>query len=518
MRRLDKELREKKILDRAQAAFQAHKSSTDQAAFLTQKIQDGFNMKKSTLAVFVDFKSAYDLISRSILIKKMNKIGISTGIIWAIRDFLCQRFISIRCFDRSSEFKQTKRGLPQGSVSSTTLFNIMINDLCSILRQIPGVDVILYADDLVILVSGDSMMNIQTTMNRALDALKVWTEENEMVINTEKTKFQTFSMRNNIQVPSLKIGTYDLQESTAQTYLGIKLDRRLTFKLHAKQQSEKAENRLKILKRLTASTWGASLHTLVTTYKSYILPVLNFGDEMMICASDSVNKHLDLVQNKALRIITGGIKTTPIAAMEILTGIKPLQFSRKESAMKMFERIIRVPNHIFNNYKPAVNSLASKVSFVDKVLQTYGKFDLQAPNAVRRFTTSKKSRMYHRQFTKKKSEISKKMKTKIIAHHETESQGKIWSTSSLIALRSLKRNVLVANFRKSTGHDILNCHLARIGVKNSAICSLCQKEEQTSNHLLTCSELAHLRIIQRNLNSSPEEMFSALYWHVRSIQ
>lgn len=68
----------------------------------------------------------------------------------------------------------------------------------------------------------------------------------------------------------------------------------MTFKNHAKNQAEKASKRLNIRKRLAGSTWGASTHTLRTTYKVYVLPVLTFGEEMMICASKAVNKQLEM--------------------------------------------------------------------------------------------------------------------------------------------------------------------------------------------------------------------------------
>lgn len=84
-------------------------------------------------------------------------------------------------------------------------------------------------------------------------------------------------------------------------------------------------------------------------------PVLTFGEEIMICASDTVNKKREIVQNKALRFITGGVKTCPILAMQMYSGIKSLKISKEQAAMKMYERIIRIPNNLWRNYKPAEN-------------------------------------------------------------------------------------------------------------------------------------------------------------------
>lgn len=87
----------------------------------------------------------------------------------SIRDFLYQRFICVRYHDKTSSFKQIRRGLPQGAVSSTTLFNCMMNDLCKLLRSILGVEVIVFADDIVILVTGDVISIMESIMNCALE-------------------------------------------------------------------------------------------------------------------------------------------------------------------------------------------------------------------------------------------------------------------------------------------------------------------------------------------------------------
>lgn len=518
MIRLNKQLRVLKVLDCAQGAFQAHKSSTDQAAFLCQRIQEGFNAKLSSVVVFVDFKAAYDVVSRNLLLSKLVNIGIPSSITRAVRDFLCQRFISVRYFDRTSSFKQIWKGLPQGAVSSTTLFNVMINDLCQVLRVISGVEIILYADDLAILISAQAMTEIETKMNVALEVLHRWTVKNEMMINLDKTKYQIFSMNNSNEKPSLKLNDFDLLESTSQTYLGVKLDRRLTLKSHVLQQSEKAEKRMRVLNRLAASTWGTDVDTLTTTYKTYILPVLTFGGEILICASDAAVKPLEIVQNKALRIITGAIKTTPIAAMEMITGISPLNLLRELAAMKSYERIMRIPNSLFIHHKPTPNRLPSKLSFVHKVKLIFEKHNLQFPTKFRRFTSSRKSRSAHRKFNLAKTEISKTIEKSISENHKTASENKRWKDLSPIKLRKIPRRTFVANFRRATEHDILRKHLARFGIVDSAVCNLCENGEQTSDHLLECEALEDTREVMMRLNPNLQELFSNLYWHVRSLQ
>ena len=515
MARLQQHLRTEKIMNPAQGAFQPFKSSVDQVAFLCQRIQDNFNADMSTLVVFVDFKAAYDLVSRDLVIKKLINMNTPSNIVYAVRDFLCQRFVSVRCHDRTSSYKQIRKGLPQGSVSSTTLFNCFVNDLCVLLNSIAGVELVMFADDLAIIVKGNDITTMETVMNEALHKLSQWVTENEMIVSLEKTKYQLFTMKNNLRKPNLFYDQVDVKETTSQRYLGIILDQRLTFRLHITELCEKASKRLKILKRLTGTTWGTSMDTLKLTYKTYILPILCFGEELLICASKSNCNKLDVIQNQALRIITGGIKSTPILAMEMFSGIQPLKFSRDIASLKMYERILRTPNSIWKNYKCVENRLKSKISFVHQVRALYDKYSLPFNEKIRRFCFRKKfSRI--KKFTAIKKNIQKTIGKEVKLEQQNNSIGKSWQDINPSSIRSINRKIYVANFRKLTGHDLLYKHLARIGVKESPMCGLCNQSEQTSDHLLKCKNLSTFRQTIENLDE--EKFFATIYWHVRSTQ
>ena len=58
---------------------------------------------------------------------------------------------------------------------------------------------------------------------------------------------------------------------------------------------------------------------------------------------------------------------------------------------------------------------------------------------------------------------------------------------------SLSRSTEVASFRLNTGHDLLAPHLHRINLRDSAICTLCKKEDQDRPHLFRCEALLDIR-------------------------
>ena len=53
---------------------------------------------------------------------------------WISR-FLDQKLTKVKYGETSSKYKQTRVGLPQGAVTSTTLFNAYINDLPNTVKK-----------------------------------------------------------------------------------------------------------------------------------------------------------------------------------------------------------------------------------------------------------------------------------------------------------------------------------------------------------------------------------------------
>ena len=76
-------------------------------------------------------------------------------------------------------------------------------------------------------------------------------------------------------------------------------------------------------------------------YIGYVRAIMDYNLPLQTIASKGAVLSLDKVQNQALRLICGAIRTTPTAACEIDANIKLGDLTRKRSLIKTVERYRR---------------------------------------------------------------------------------------------------------------------------------------------------------------------------------
>ena len=77
--------------------------------------------------------------------------------------------------------------LPQGSILSSTLFSVFINDLPYVLSR-PSDSTVLFANDTTIFINSDNLPSLNSTLQLTLDLANLWLERNSLKLNTLKTK------------------------------------------------------------------------------------------------------------------------------------------------------------------------------------------------------------------------------------------------------------------------------------------------------------------------------------------
>ena len=123
------------------------------------------------------------------------------------------------------------------------------------------------------------------------------------MLNVKKTKFVVVGSRQRLrQVPelNLKINDEKLDQVDEMKYLGVILDRFLTFDAHVEYIHSKAVKKLGIVRKAREFL---DLGTSVQLYQSLVLPHMDYCDIVYSCTSDANLQKLQKVQNSACRTL-----------------------------------------------------------------------------------------------------------------------------------------------------------------------------------------------------------------------
>ncbi|XP_064646246.1 uncharacterized protein LOC135499431 [Lineus longissimus] len=119
--------------------------------------------------------------------------------------------------------------------------------------------------------------------------------------------------------------------------------------------------------KLSSSRWGADVTVLKKLYVGRIRPVMEYGTTAMTNAAKSNTEKLNRVQNQAARIITGGMKSTPITAMETIAQLQPSQDRRDVKVMIQAEKFKRLTNHpMHQRVKKVSRKRLKRSSFINQ--------------------------------------------------------------------------------------------------------------------------------------------------------
>ena len=237
---------------------------------------------------------------------------------------LSNRYFQVQFNQDKSKLRRLNNGLPQGSVLAPMLFNIYTFDLPKMSSK-----AFLYADDLALLFQCHSFDEAESILNKDLCALSDYYYSWRLKINPTKSVISTFHLNNREanRCPKVVFGGLELKYDPCPKYLGIYLDRTLTFKQHLQKTALKVRTRNNMLYNLAGSTWGASPDVMRLSAISLVNSVADFGSSVWM-----YSKHVHLVDtqlNNTLRCVSGAVKATPLPWLSVLCNIVPAHLRRK---------------------------------------------------------------------------------------------------------------------------------------------------------------------------------------------
>ena len=329
--RLDFLAESSSLLQPHQCGFRRGRSTLDVLLRLEHCIRHAQSASEICLVVYVDLKAAFDKVWVDGLLYKLAKAGICGAMSRWLHAYLTSRTSRVRVNGVLSDSLPLLAGVPQGSVLSPLLFNLMLMDV----PKLDGVDVFLYADDITICCRGPSMGEAKLMMQRYLDTFHLYCVRWGLVVSPEKTFFQYFTHKR-VNVPVLRYHRMALTYVRQHKLLGMILDApRLKWGPHLTNLRANVVRRIDLLKHMASPNWGACRRFLRTFYCAYIRAKIDYGSVLYETACSSQLARLDVLQNACLRLILGARRTTPIVSLQAEAHIPPLSLRRQYLAARL---------------------------------------------------------------------------------------------------------------------------------------------------------------------------------------
>jgi hypothetical protein len=268
----------------------------------------------------VDYSAAFDKVWHLGLIRKMSRT-VPGRFTRFTRSFLTNRLFKVRIGTSLSRTNVQKNGTPQGSCLSPMLFLLYTADLPDHIRSTSdSIRIGIYADDVAVWSRSSIIAETQADVQKALDAIAVWSKLNYMSINPTKSEGILFtpSTREHKTVLDLKINDIPIRTPDTITYLGITFDKGMFFHKHAKILSDSISQRTRALSLLAGQNWGITSDDLSHLHTSFVLPKMRYSlSAFGAHLSNASKKKLDTAILKGCRLSTGLYSGSPNDAVWI---------------------------------------------------------------------------------------------------------------------------------------------------------------------------------------------------------
>ena len=318
-------LQQQRFFNKLQYGFRPGRSTYHAILHLVNKITACLASGRIAMVVLLDVRKCFDMLDRSILLKKLENLGVrGHALKWFESYFKDRRQKVFYKGINSNNTVTIDWGVLQGSILGVLLFLIYINDINACSETLLSY---LFADDNCAFLESDNLTNLINLANTELPKLLAWYSNNKLLLHPKKTKILIFGLpRNDRFLTNIDLGLlnefpvyFDMNDEGQNSpekitkltltpnekekfcrHLGILIDNKLTYKYHLDNlriRISKIIFSMKMMKNL--------LHKrhLILIYNAYLKSLLDYCSPLFVGIPESYIKPIMNLQKKAVRII-----------------------------------------------------------------------------------------------------------------------------------------------------------------------------------------------------------------------
>ena len=285
------------VIPQYQFGFRSLHSTVQQCLRITDTISSSLERGQYCGGVFLDVAQAFDRVWHPGLLFKLKHILPSTYYL-IFRSYFEDRFFRVSQGGELSPYFSVKASVPQGSVLGPILYTVYTSDI----PTHPKTLIATFADDTCILSTDQNPATTSQVLQDHLSKIQSWCRRWRVKVNGTKSAHLTFTLRRQ-PCPHLLFDSILIPTPEQVRYLGLHLDRRLTWNPHTRLKRIDLNRKFGLLKRLLGRTSKLTVQNKLTIYSTILKPSWTYAIEVWGSAKASNLARIQRFQSKVLRYI-----------------------------------------------------------------------------------------------------------------------------------------------------------------------------------------------------------------------
>lgn len=330
------------------------------------------------LLVALDIANAFNTIRWEAIILALAARAVPAWLLNCVASFLQGRTVWHRGSGRE---QQVQMGVPQGSVLGPVLWNIAYDGLLRS-EMPPGVEVVAYADDILLVVSSKTVEDAKLRATLAYNIVRDWTKEQGLKLAPAKTEALLISRRKKVVSVRLELGGRSFVSTRGLKYLGVTLDDRLSFTQHVSAAVDGVEEAVCRFCRALPNLRGPKpqMRRLISVIiRSRIL----YGAPVWASAL-RYNKNRRLLEGVYRRIalrVASCYRTVSVEASLIISGVRPPELEIERMVVRRQGAVGQPPTRGPEWWQQRWNESA-KGAWTREIIPDIGAWDSRGTKAV----------------------------------------------------------------------------------------------------------------------------------------